>query len=104
MRKHYLRNLFFLLVSLFIINACQHFNESKKVVINKDSNTSKTVNSAKKTDEKLIVKENSITKASTEKFITKTSENTSLESQVFQNFGDSESQNKLRSELLKSIS
>ena len=73
-------------------------------MINKDSNTSKTVNSAKKTDEKLIVKENSITKASTEKFTTKTSENTSLESQVFQNFGDSESQNKLRSELLKSIS
>ena len=73
-------------------------------MINKDSNTSKTVNSAKKTDEKLIVKENSITKASTEKFITKTKENTSLESQVFQNFGDSESQNKLRSELLKSIS
>ena len=104
MRKHYLRNLFFLFVSLFIINACQHFSESKKVVINKDSNTSKTVNSAKKTDEKLIVKENSITKASTEKFITKTNENTSLESQVFQNFGDSESQNKLRSELLKSIS
>ncbi|HCO21300.1 MAG TPA: hypothetical protein DIT47_09755 [Flavobacteriaceae bacterium] len=104
MRKHYLRNLFFLFVSLFIINACQHFSESKKVVINKDSNTSKTVNSAKKTDEKLIVKENSITKASTEKFTTKTSENTSLESQVFQNFGDSESQNKLRSELLKSIS
>ena len=73
-------------------------------MINKDSNTSKTVDSAKKTDEKLIVKENSITKASTEKFTTKTSENTSLESQVFQNFGDSESQNKLRSELLKSIS
>lgn len=110
MRKHYLRKVSLVLATVFITNACQHFNESNKTVFVKKDNISKTkkvANSVSENNatitqqsEKLVDNEKKpATKKSLDELI-----QDSKYAGVFADFSDGEAQNKLRSELLMSLS
>lgn len=102
MRKLYLRRIFFTVGSFMVLNACQHFNETKSSYgKEKFSVFSKSIN------EKQVLKNsekesNNVDLLATKK-LADTNNNQDLYSRVFQNFGDDENQNKLRSDLLKSM-
>lgn len=105
--NHYFRNGLVAFTSVLLINACQHFNESKKTVVisatnseNKEFNSSKNQERQSEIISEKSEKDNQIHS----KLIN--SQNTAVlskYSKVFEDFGDGESQSKLRSELLQTM-
>ena len=103
MKKLYFKRIFFTVGSFMLLNACQHFNETKNSYVQTNSTTF-TKNTSEKQSLKNSGKEfNNSKSTNINQLPNNVGNNEDLYSKVFQNFGDDENQNKLRSDLLKSM-